>query len=415
MQNLNFQKNIQWIFVLSKLLNSPLGVMYGLLSFILCKNFHASPLQITLLISSKPIVAIISFYSLVFIKNRPDRLKFLILLSTFIGFVPCFLFPFLDSSWFCIFSFALFMMAARAMLPAWTEIFKLNVSAEERGKVFSRGSTVNYLANIVIPLIVAPLMDAYPGSWKWIFFFLACLQLFHLFLLSQLKVNFASTISSEKEGREALSFQAILWGPWKKSWALMKERSDFRNYQIVFIFGGAGLILAQPVLPLFFEEVLHLSYTQLAFATSLCKGVGFALTSPIWARWFNRISIHAFNFHVTAAAGLFALILVFMGNQVGWIYIAYFIYGLMQAGSELSWHLAGPKFSQKEDSTLFTSVNVMMVGLRGCVAPFLGELLFLFSNSTTVFFVSALLCLTGSMYSLWLSVKAKETLGLLHK
>lgn len=405
MQQLSFQKNIQWIFILSKLLNSPLGVMYGLLSFILCKNFHASPLQITLLISSKPIVAIISFYSLLLIKNRPDRLKFLILLSTFVGFVPCFLFPFLESSWFYIFSFALFMMAARAMLPAWTEIFKLNVSDEERGKVFARGSTVNYLANIFIPLIVAPLMDAYPGSWKWIFFSLACLQVLHLFLLSQLKVNFSSVVFSEETEREVLSFQSVVWGPWKKGWALMRERADFRHYQVVFLFGGAGLILAQPVLPVFFEEVLHLSYTQLAFATSLCKGLGFALTSPIWARWFNRLSIHAFNFHVTVAAGLFALILVFMGEQVSWIYIAYFIYGLMQAGSELSWHLAGPKFSQKEDSTLFTGVNVMMVGLRGCVAPFLGELLFLASNSTTVFFVSALLCLTGAVYSLSLTLR----------
>ncbi len=410
MEPLSFQRNTQWVFILSKLLNSPLGVMYGLLAFILCKNFHATPLQITLLMSSKPLVAIISFYSLLFIKNRPERLKFLIIFSTLIGFIPCFFFPFLESSWFYIFSFALFMMAARAMLPAWTEIFKLNISTEERGKVFSRGSTVNYLANIVIPLIVAPIMDANPGSWKWIFFFLASLQPLHLYLLSQLKVNLPYSGEKRDEASSfSSSFHSMIWEPWKKGWLLMKERSDFRGYQIAFLFGGGGLILVHPVLPLFFKEVLHLSYTQLAFATSLCKGVGFALTSPLWARWFNRLSIHAFNFHVTAAAGLFALILVFRGHQVGWIYIAYFVYGVMQAGSELSWHLAGPKFSQKEDSTLFTSVNVMMVGLRGCVAPFLGEWLFLSSNSTTVFFASALLCLTGAFYSLWLAIKFKET------
>ncbi|MBA2367857.1 MAG: MFS transporter [Candidatus Protochlamydia sp.] len=406
----NYLKNTQFVFIASKLLNSSLGAMYGLLAFILCKQCHATPLQITLLVSSKPLVAIVSFYGFLFIKNKPHRLKTLIIASTLLSFIPCFLFPFISTGWFFIFAFALFMMSARAMLPAWSEVFKLNIEAEKRGAVFSKGSTINYLSNIGLPLLIAPIMDYYPPSWKWIFFGLAFIQLLDLIILAKLKINFKNQPSSENSpSKKSFSIHSLIVGPWKNSWNLMKFRPDFRNYQIVFMFGGTGLILAHPVLPIFFEQVLHLSYTEMAFAVSVCKGIGFALTSPVWAKWFNRISIHLFNFHVTAFAGIFALLFVWMNNQVGWVYLAYFIYGVMQAGSELSWNLAGPRFAKNEDSTLFTSVNVAMVGLRGCVAPFFGQLLFLSSNFTVVFLCSALFCFSGAFYSAVLEIRNRKS------
>ena len=408
MQKTMYQSKTQLIFILSKLFNSPLGVMYGLLPFILCKNFNIAPFQIAVLVSLKPII--ISFYSIVFIKNKPHNLKKMIVFSNVLGFIPCLLFPFFDNNWYYIFSSAIFMISARAMLPAWTEIFKLNIIEEDRGKIFSRGSTTNYLANIFIPLLIAPIIDYYPLAWKWCFFAFACIQFCLIFFLSHLKINEDNfNLYELKEKEPKLSFESLIVEPWRNSWNLLKERPDFRYYQISFLFGGSALILVQPVLPIFFEQVLQLSYTQLAVAVSLCKGVGFTLTSPIWARWFNRISIHLFNSQVIACAGLFAVVLISMGHQIAWIYLAYFIYGIMQAGSEISWHLSGPLFSQGEDSTPFTSVNVAMVGIRGCIVPFVGELIFLYSNSMTVFICSAVLCGIGTAYSLFVNQRLIET------
>ncbi|WP_052236385.1 MFS transporter [Candidatus Protochlamydia amoebophila] len=406
-KNLDYLKNTQFIFIASKLLNSPLGAMYNLLSFIICKQLGATPFQITLLISSKPLVALISFYSSVFIKNRPERLKSLIISSTILSFIPCFAFPFVTNCWFFIFAFALFMMSAKAMLPAWAEIFKRNIGPEGRSAIFSKGSTVNYLANIFVPLLLAPILDYYPLIWTEIFFILALIQLAHVVFLLRLKVRLEEHESSSF-APNSFSFRSVIFDPWKNSWQLMKQRPDFRNYQIVFLLGGTGLILSQPVLPLFFEQILHLSYTQLIFAVSLCKGIGFAITSPLWANAFNRISINLFNFFVTALAGLFAIVLATIQQEVLWLYLAYLIYGIMQAGSEMSWHLAGPRFAKQEDSTLYTSVNIAMIGLRGCIAPFIGELLFCTTNFSVVFFCSAGCCLAGAFYSYWLEFQDRK-------
>lgn len=45
------------------------------------------------------------------------------------------------------------------------------------------------------------------------------------------------------------------------------------------------------------------------------------------------------------------------------LYVAYGLYGVMQAGSELGWHMSGPCFAQEKDSTVFSSTNVLMVGI----------------------------------------------------
>lgn len=62
-------------FIWSNILNAPLWAMYSLLVFIFYKDLHATPLQITLLISSKPVVAIASFYWSSFVDTRRAWLK----------------------------------------------------------------------------------------------------------------------------------------------------------------------------------------------------------------------------------------------------------------------------------------------------------------------------------------------------
>lgn len=399
---LNIQENTKLTFIWAKLLSSPLESMCGLLAFILYKELHASPFQITLLISSKPIVALLSFYGNSFIRGNAYKLKPLITVSTLISFLPFLFFPIMDNVWFFILAYAIFMMSNRAVIPAWSEILRINLTNQERGKVFSIGSTANYLANIVVPILISPMIDYYPGIWKSIFFILAIIHCFSAIVISFIRIkNQEKVLSIEK--KTSFSLKSILIAPWKNSWSLIKERKDFRNFQFVFMLGGGGIMLMQPVFPIFFKQTLQLSYTELTLAISFCKGIGFAISSPIWARKLYQIPIHLFNSYVTCLAGVFAFLIIVSTYQISGVYIAYLIYGVMQAGSELSWNLSGPIFSKDQESTLFTGVNVAMVGLRGCFVPFLGELLFLYSNSFTVFACGGCLCLMGSVYSLWLN------------
>lgn len=400
-ESFNFQQHTRFMFVSSKMLMSPLEAMYGLLVYILYKDLNASAFQIVLLISLRPIVALLSFYGNLIIKDRPHNLKTLILGANIISLVPCFLFPFVESIWFFLISYALFMTSLRAVIPAWSEILKINVSPDHRGRIFSQASSAHYIVNMLIPLFVAPLIDAYPPLWKWTFFVLGLVNVLTIILTLCIQIKDQPTKLIEQPAPPH-SLPWLLLKPWKDSWTLMRERVDFRKFQIVFLFGGAGLMVMQPALPVFFKE-LELSYTQVTLAMSLCKGIAFAMTSQMWASWMNRIPIHLFNSYVTAFATIFAILMMSSVYSMYGIYVAYLVYGTMQAGSELSWNLSGPIFAKDRDSTLFTGINVAMVGLRGCIAPFLGGILLNYTNPLAAFAFGGGLCLIASVYSFYLN------------
>jgi MFS family permease len=394
----------RYAFIWSNVLNAPLWAMYSLLVFIFYKDLHATPLQITLLISAKPVVAIFSFYWNSFVDRRLDWLKKGIIFASILGLIPCLFFPFVNNNWFYIFAFSLYMMASRATIPAWMEILKIRIHPEGRSKVFSTGSSINYLTGLFFPLVVSYWMDESSGVWRWIFFMSAIFSFLSIFLLA------AIPIPSDDKEEAVLPFSVkdSLIKPWKGFFHLMTSRPDFAHFQIIFMFGGLGLMIMQPALPVFTVEILNLSYTKLVIAISICKGIGFALTTRMWAAFFNKINIYLLTFFMTALAALFPVFLMIASIHWLWVYAAYLVYGVMQAGSEMCWNLSGPKFAGNENSSAFTSVNVVLVGLRGCVGPFLGGYLGVIANAYVPLAAGGICCLLGAFYALYSTRKSES-------
>jgi hypothetical protein len=84
--------------------------------------------------------------------------------------------------------------------------------------------------------------------------------------------------------------------------------------------------------------------------------------------------------------------------HLGWLYAAYLIFGIAQGGSHLIWHLSGPIFSEAEESSRYSGVNVLMVGIRGLIAPILGGILNYLFGADFVFVLGGLCCLGGFFY-----------------
>ncbi len=76
--------------------------------------------------------------------------------------------------------------------------------------------------------------------------------------------------------------------------------------------------------------------------------------------------------------------------------LAYLAYGIMQAGSELSWHISGSYFAKNSDSTAYRSLNVISIGIHGCIAPILGTLIGFYTNAAMVMLIAFLLYLMAT-------------------
>lgn len=388
-------------FLWTRILSIPFWAVLNMLPIILYKDLHISPFQVTMIIALKPISALLAPYWSQSIYQRQDLLKSNLIGSNILRYLPFLFFPWVDSPWLMIAAFSFYMMFTRGAIPAWMEVFKRNMPEISRERVFAYGTALDYFTSAILPIGLGMLMDGFEHSWRWIFPISA--------LLGIISTVFLWRIPSTPIQKQDKSYPQPLLAtppslkekfllPWKRSWELIKSRPDFAQFQIGFMFGAAGLMVMQPALPMYFVDVLSLSYTEMLLAIAVCKAIGYAATSPLWLRYFRKIDIFTFSGTVILFGALFPFLLLGAPYHLIWLYLAYVIYGMMQAGSEFGWHMSGPVFAKEEDSSIYSGTNVITVGIRGCIAPLLGGLLCSWTNSTTVMLLGSMLCLLAARH-----------------
>lgn len=387
------QENLtRWAFTITRVLGTPFWALYTLLPFIMCRDLNATTFQIACIISLKPVVSLLSLYWSAQVKKGKEGLISNIVWASILGHLPFVFVYWFDHPYYLIFASTTYMLFHRGVHPAWMELLKVNVPENTRKSVFAYGSAFYHAGGAVLAIIIASVLDHSYQAWRILFPFFALISF--VAVLFQIKVP-VKTMTFPKEA-SLLSFKESLLKPWKEAFYLLKKRPDFIKFQIGFMLGGGGLMLWQPALPQFFFGVLHLNYEELAIAVTLCKSVGYILSLPFWTYLMGKIDIFSFCSIVTAIAALFPFGLIAAEWSLIWLYLAYVIYGFMQGGSELSWNLSGPIFSKQEDSSLYSSVNVLTVGLRGCVIPPLGSFLCHSYGSSTVLVAGCMLCLMAT-------------------
>lgn len=361
--------------------------MLSALSLILYKEFHISPFQLTLLVALKPASALFAAYwSSIFNQNRKNLVTNLIIANV-TRFVPFLLLFWIHSAWYLILSFGLYMAISRGCVPVWMELFKKHLPADKYTRIFVLGNALEYVGTTLLPVALGIILDFHHTAWQWLFPLTGLVGLLSTFFLLRVPAHLTE---------EQLLKHNKLTLPWKQALKLLITRPDFRRYQIGFMLGGAGLMILQPALPIFFVDHLHLNYTKMLLALTACKGLGFTLASPIWNRYFTKTNFFIFSAIVAFLAAIFPPLLLCAKWSLPLLFLAYLNYGMMQAGSELSWHLSAITFSNKDESLPFSETNILAVGLRGLIVPFVGSLILVASGTTTLLLFASLLCLLGT-------------------
>ncbi len=380
-------------FICTRILNTPFWALFVMLKFILCKDLHATEFQVTTFIALAPLVSVFSVYWSSEINKRRDRLLSNVVLANILKHLPFLFFPFVNDPWFFVFAAATFTMFHRSSSPAWMEILKLNLPKHSREQIFAYGTTIAFLGDGFCCFLLGFLLDKYDESWRWIFPITAIISTLSVYFQLRIPIE----LTENRPVDEKKSFKTKALAPWKNAWEMMKSRPDFVNFQIGFmILGGGGLMIMQPALPTFFMETLNLSYMELSIVLTFCKGIGCAFTSSTFARWINKMDIYFYSSIVTVIGCLFSLCLVAAKFHLIWLYAAYGIYGIMQAGSELGWNMSGPIFSKDEESSVYTSCNVLLVGLRGAIFPIIGGAFTVIFNPSAVILFGGFLCLLAT-------------------
>jgi hypothetical protein len=408
-------RRTQLAFIAMRLLGTPCWCLLNMLVFILYKKFHVTPLQIAILIALKPASSLLSPYWSQAIYQRPDKLMSNLLGANFLRHLPFLWIPWINSPWYIIFAFGVYMTLTRATIPTWMEIFKHHLPDSKREKMVGYWSTIDFCGMALFSLALGFLLDSYPQMWKWLFSLTAALGIFsNAFLTGDFFQNISVPLPKMTKSflAEGTKIKENLFKPWKRVAQLLFNHKDFAIFQMGFMLAGGGLMIMQPALPKIFVDNLHLSFTEMGLAIAFCKATGVALTNPLWTRLFRRINIFSFSALVTFFAAVFPFLLLATHWDLKFLYLAYLFYGVMQSGSEMSWHMSGLIFAREKDSSLFSMTNVLTVGIRGCIIPILGSLLLPYTQPLGIILLGALLCCLASchffFYTRRLSTPGKE-------
>jgi MFS family permease len=359
-------------FFISHMVQEPFVAVYSMLGILLTKQLDASPFQVAVLTMLKPVVSVLSFYWGSFLQQKRTHVRANLLAATSFAVVPFLFAPLVDHAWFFVAAGAGYALFSRAAIPARMELLKINVPAEEREHLFSNASCLAYAVGVIASVSFGVLLDFRPEWWTQLVCVAACVSLFSIAALASIPDGSGGL----RPGQEPLdaSVKEILLHPWQATIRLLNNRPDFFHFQVGFFLAGLGLMVAMPAIPSFLTD-LNVSYTELFFSLGVLKGLGFILTSNLWAKAIRRYPISLVSGAVFCGFGLFLICLLLAAVTPIFVLVAYGMYGIAQAGSHLVWNLSGPIFSGKETSFQYSSVNVLAIGMRGMVGPPVGGLI----------------------------------------
>ena len=385
---------LAWLWM--QLSSEPLIVLYTSLPFILRKELGASVFQIALFTALNPILSVFSFYWGAQLSVSKKKLLPNLMSAWLLARIPFLFFPFSKSIWLFFAASAVYQIFNRAATPALMEIIKRNIPQKPRGKIFSLYYTISVLEGVGIGLILATILHIHETNWS-LFFFVAALV-----GLSSLLIQMRIPLSTDEELLIKNQKNRITQ-PLKACWDLLKMRPDFAHFQWCFMLGGLSLMVIAPAKTIFAADILSVSIGTVTIARCVFVGLGMAASSYFWQRGLEKRGIQSTTYLILVLFAIFPLSLLLSHIHSSFFFAAHLLYGVAQGGSHLVWLLSGTIFSGEGDSSLYSTVNVLMVGLRGMIGPFLGSFLCNLIGPSPVLISVSALALFGTW---WLARRA---------
>lgn len=386
--------------------NEPFVVLYAILPFIIRKDLGASLIQLSILASLRPLLSIFSFYWSANLTRQRHQLRSNLIGAWLLARLPFLLVPWINNAWYIIFCCSIYEFLNRSGNPALMELLKINMQKDSREKFYNLCFILSFLESILLGFIITGLLNKNMIPWPMLLGIAALISLSSIFPQAQVPLPFSPNTSVVV--RQRLSEKIIT--PWKDAVTLLKLKPDFFRFQCGFMLGGIGLMIAAPSLSLFCIDFLCLSHSEITFGRSVLMGVGVIISSHLWRKMISNHKTEQLLTNILIGFSLYLFCLYLAGINLLFFYFSFILYGLAQAGSHLLWNLSGPLFAGEDDSSQFSRVNILMVGLRGSTAPALGGLLCSYFGPGPIILLGSVICFSGACYTLLSKTKTMSAL-----
>jgi hypothetical protein len=311
--------------------------------------------------------------------------------------------------------FAALMVSARmftsGIVTAKNLIWRLNFPRHTRGLIVGRVNMIGHAMFAITTFFGSRILDSHPASYVWVYLVCSLLGLIGVIEFSRVKVRGERLALTLMNRRPKVHPLRHLFTLARESVHLLRADKDFRNYQRCQMLQGAAFMMMLPALFSMVNTQMTARDGQYNLATTIVHVLPFVMTTltiSIWSIYFDRMNIVHFRVLQSFSALLTQVVVAWgaMTNQLWLVAMGTFFLGISSAGGNLAWNLGQNAFAPPDKVGTYMGVHVMLTGVRGLFAPFIGTVLYGGVQLGAVqwqgigrwcFVVAAFVCLCGTI------------------
>ena len=247
-----------------------------------------------------------------------------------------------------------------SQLPGFMiQVYSRNYSPKERGKRLAWNFILSAFIGMLLSYSAGNYLDRQSAEPGWIFLCMSLVSLASAILLY--------LIPSQPIEKSQRTYGLL------DSLTLLKEDRLFSQMLFAWMVMGLGIIMT---LPLRIEYLggsggLNLSNEQIALVTVVVFSIARIISSRLWGEWFDRVRF--LYFRITLNIILIGATLVYFHAEglIG-VCVGAGLAGVGVGGSKIAWSLWVTKLAPEGMEARYMGAHVVLTGLRGALAPFLG-------------------------------------------
>lgn len=266
------------------------------------------------------------------------------------------LFP--HSSWLFIGGISLGLFCFSMQIPLMTQIYRLNYPEAARGRLYAIAGVTRAAAAVGFGYLGGWLLGVDLQHYVWLLWaFAAC-----GFLSGWWTYGLPATPWNADENADTRFWSALRW---------VKVDRDFRTLLISWMMMGVGNLIAACLFVEYLANKRHginLPEAQVAWITGVVPVAFRMLCSYPWGLIYDRIGLFKVRaiLNVIFAAGILTF---FLGKGVVAWTTGMALWGIANAGGNVTWGLWVTKLAPKHAVAEYMSVHSFLTGFRGLIAP----------------------------------------------
>lgn len=276
--------------------------------------------------------------------------------------------------------FLVFYSSRMLIFPSINQFLRLTFSDDNFGKLFGYATTVKKIVIMLCTFLFGIMFDFYPYSYVYLYPVLGILGILSIGVYTYIPVKLPREEDSKQTVAKSVSVAVA------KMFGLLKVNKSFARFETGFMFYGVAFMITQPLVSIFFKEVLSASYSSFGFYQFYANFIAI-ITLPFMGRIIHKTDPRIFG--IFCFSSLFFYLLFFIGTSM-WpmsfsihtvdlyvlLVISFTFNGLFLSSMSLLYSIGSSYFCPREDAYHYQSIHLSLTGVRAIIFPMVGVWLY---------------------------------------